>query len=284
MRIASVVGLFAAIIGIALLCVHEFRLLPDPHAVVVRFFNVGQGDSIFVTGPSGEQVLIDGGPDLTALEDLGDSMPFFDRSIDWLVLTHPHLDHVAAFPEILERYSVGHVLITAAAYDNGPYQEFLRLLKEKHIPIVIADPKHDLTFDDGLAFDVLWPPPMYFGQSVKSIHDTCIVMKMTYGTGSILLTGDAETKTEDILESEHVDLHSTILKVGHHGSNTSSSTGFLINVAPKIAVISVGKDNKYGLPKRTILSRLAHFHIPTITTMSGTITVTMTKNAWSETQ
>lgn len=272
------------LIGLGGLAWHEWQLLPDPHAVIVRFFNVGQGDSIFITGPTGEQILVDGGPDLTTLEDLGQSMPFFDRSIDWLILTHPHLDHVASFPEILRRYHVSHVMITGADYSNGRYEEFLTELQQKHVPIMIADPAKDIRFEDGLTLDVLAPQPVYFGKTMSHIHDTCIVFKMLYGSGSILFTGDAETKTEQALLGEHLDLHADILKVGHHGSLTSSSSGFLLAVHPALAVISVGAHNTYGLPKKAILNRLTHFGIPYLTTMSGTITVRMEQSQWRQSQ
>ncbi|HVW66531.1 MAG TPA: ComEC/Rec2 family competence protein [Candidatus Peribacteraceae bacterium] len=277
----SVAVVLLILIGLAFIAWHEWRLLPDPHAVIVRFFDVGQGDSIFITGPHGEQILVDGGPDLTALEDLGQSMPFFDRSIDWLILTHPHLDHVASFPEILKRYRVGHVLITGADYSNGRYEEFLSELHDQNVPVMIADPSKDLHFTDGLTLDVIYPPPIYFDKTVAHIHDTCIVFKMIYGSGSILFTGDAEAKTEQALMNEHLNLHADILKVGHHGSLTSSSSGFLLAVHPQLAIISVGKGNTYGLPKQTILDRLTHFGIPYKTTMSGTITVTMNKENWA---
>ncbi len=267
------------VIGV-FLCVHEWWTAPNGRTTVVRFFDVAQGDSAFITGPHGQQVLIDGGPDLSALEQLGHAMPFFDRTIDILILTHPHLDHVAGFPEILRRYHVGRVIITAAAYENGRYEEFLHLVGAQKIPIVIADPNRDLDLGDGLTLDILWPPPMYFGKTIKRIHDSCIVFKLVFGKNSILFTGDAEESVEEELLSEHIDLHADILKVGHHGSKTSSSSGFLLAVNPALSIISVGAQNSYGLPSPVILNRFHHFSLPFRTTMSGAITVRMEGEEW----
>lgn len=246
--------------------------MPDSTSVTVRFFDVGQGDSAFVTGPHGEQILIDGGPNMDALEELGNAMPFFDRSIDILVLSHPHLDHVASFPQILRRYNIGEVIISGAAYDNGPYQEFLALLTAKHIPILQPTPGQTIDFGDGMQMHLLWPPPIYFGKTVKSIHDTCVVFKLLYGADSVLFVGDMEEVVERELMNAKDDLASTVLKVGHHGSKTSSGTGFLLAVHPKLAIISVAAQNSYGLPSPVTLRKLRDVGIPFRTTMSGTIT------------
>ncbi len=257
--------------AVFLLAFSEYRKLPDHHAVTIRFFDVGQGDSIFITGPTGEKILIDGGPDFSALEGLGSAMPFFDRTIDLLVLTHPHLDHVAAFPEIMRRYHMKHVMLAGAVYDNGPYEEFLSLLHNQQTPLIIPKPGQKIDLHDGLVLHLLWPPPIYFGKTVTSIHDSCIAFKMTYGKDSILFTGDMEEAAEKVLIKERADLASTVLKVGHHGSKTSSGTGFLLAVHPKLAVISVAAQNSYGLPNPMIMKRLRDLHIPIETTMSGMV-------------
>lgn len=257
--------------GVTALIAHECLLMPDGKTVTVRFFNVGQGDSALITGPHGQQMMIDAGPDMRALEELGKAMPFFDRSIDTLVLSHPHLDHVAVFPEILDRYNIGQVIISGAAYDNGPYQEFLSLIREKHIPILLPVPGKVLDLGDGMMMHLLWPPPIYFGKTLKSIHDSNVVFKLQYGDDSVLFVGDLETEMEKELLDEKMDLAADVLKVGHHGSRTSSSSGFLLAVHPSLAIVSVAAKNSYGLPDEDVLARLTHFGIPYKTTMSGSI-------------
>ncbi len=257
--------------GILALMAHEFLLMPDGKTVTVRFFDVGQGDSALITGPHGQQIVVDAGPDMRALEELGKAMPFFDRSIDILVLSHPHLDHVAAFPDIVDRYDIRQVIISGAAYDNGPYQEFLSLIKEKHIPILLPVPGKILDLGDGMTLHLLWPPPMYFGKTLKSIHDSNVVFKVQYGADSVLFVGDLEIEMEEELLERKIDLAADTLKVGHHGSRTSTSSGFLLAVHPSLAVVSVAAKNSYGLPDEDVLARLTHFGIPYKTTVSGTI-------------
>lgn len=255
-------------LGAGLLTWHEFVRLPDGR-VHVHFLDVGQGDSAFIEGPSGRQIVIDGGPDISTLEGLGEVMPFFDRTIDLLIMTHPHLDHIGSFPEILRRYRVGMVLLTGVMYDNGRYQEFLSLLKAQHIPVEIADPAHDIDLGDRVRLDILWPPPLYYKRSIKNVHESSMVLKLIYGKDSILFAGDAEEPIERKLLAAHADIAADILKIGHHGSKTSTSENFLNAVRPKLAVISVSITNTYGHPHPSVLARLAAHHIPVRRTESG---------------
>lgn len=257
--------------ALLLLVLHEVVLVARTKDVTVRFFDVGQGDSAFVTGPSGQQILIDGGPDFRALEQLGKAMPFFDRTIDMLILSHPHADHITAFPEVLRRYNVDQVIMSGAAYDNSPYEEFLTLVTGKNIPVLLPEPGKQIDLGDDLIMDLLWPRPVYLGEGVDEIHDSTVVFKLRYGNDSVLFMGDAEESVERQLLSEGDDLSATVLKVGHHGSRTSSGTGFLLAVDPELAVISVAAQNRYGLPHPSIMRRIRALGIPIQTTMSGTI-------------
>ncbi len=271
---ASIIAL-TILSAIFLLLLHEVWFSPNSKVTTVHFFDIGQGDSALVTGPSGQQILIDGGPDFRTLEQLGKAMPFFDRSIDFLVLSHPHVDHIAAFPEVLRRYKVGQVIISGAAYENGPYEEFLTLVTEKKIPVLLPEPGKQIDLGDDLLMDLLWPPPVYLGEEVDEIHDSNVVFKLRYGNDSVLFVGDAEESIERQLLSKGNDVSATVLKVGHHGSRTSSGTGFLLAVDPELAVISVASKNSYGLPHPSIVARLKAMDIPIKTTMSGTVLWTM---------
>lgn len=239
----------------------------------VTVFDVGQGDAVLLSD-GGYQVLIDGGPDGTVLSHLGHAMPFFDRTIDLLVLSHPDLDHVQSFPELLRRYQIGTVLFTGVDKHSPRYEEFLTLLATEGARIVVADPDEDIVVGR-IHIDVLWPPPQYFGVLKKDANNTSIVLRARGPGGpSVLLTGDMEENEEDEILRAGVDVRADILKVPHHGSRTSSSTGFLLAVNPSLAIVSVAKENSYGLPNEDVMARYAAFGIPLRLTMEeGTIVV-----------
>lgn len=266
--------LLAAVFALTLLLLlREVSLYPRGR-FVVHFLDVGQGDGALLVSPSGKQILIDGGPDFSALEGLGRTMPFFDRSIDLLVLSHPQLDHMRAFPEILRRYAVRGVLMTGVLYDLPQYEEFLALLKEKRTPLIIADPGKDLAMGDGLTLDILWPPPALFGKAMKEVNNSSIALRALFGPHTVLFTGDMEESEEWEILASGADVRADVIKVPHHGSRTSSSTGFLLEVQPSLAVISVGRDNRYGHPHKDVLARYASLGIPVRTTaQEGRITL-----------
>jgi len=261
--------------GVALLpCVfvagREFSLLPDGQTHVYML-DVGQGDSILIVSPSGKRVLVDGGPDLSTLEQLGHFLPFFERRIDLVAFTHPDSDHITSLPEVLQRYHVERMLFSPVEYKSGQYTRLLSLVEEQHIPLIIPDPSQDIDFGDGLVLDVIWPPK----NLVRSSDDTngaSLVMRALAVSGSILLTGDIDAFGEEELLKSGAPLAATILKVSHHGSETATSIPFLLAAKPTLAVISVGKDNRFGHPRPETLAHLASLKIPVRTTMGeGTI-------------
>ncbi len=232
----------------------------------VTVFDVGQGDAVLLSD-GGYQILVDGGPDGAILSHLGGAMPFFDRTIDLLVLSHPHMDHLQSFPELLRRYRIAAVLMTGVDYANPRYEEFLTLLQEENARIVIADPDVDLTVHDFFV-DVLWPTPDFFGVPMKDVNDNSVLLRVGVAHGkSVLLTGDMEEMEERAVLQAGVDVRADILKVAHHGSRTSSSTGFLLAVTPSLAIASVAKENSYGLPDEDVIARYADLRIPLRMTM-----------------
>ena len=262
-----------ALVGGIFLCSHELLRMPDGK-LHVYFLDVGQGDGALIVTPSGKQIVIDGGPAAggTMLPELARHLPFFDRTIDMLVLSHPQLDHIFAFPDILRRYRVSRVLMTGVQYDLPLYNEFLQLIKEQRIPIWIADPTKDIDLGDGVTLDIVWPPPTLFGKAMKDVNNSSIIMRVMMETEGILFTGDAEEKEEHSVLTSGADLHAGILKVGHHGSKTSSGTGFLLSVHPSLAVISSDSGGKYGHPHKVILDRMQALGIPVrVTGWEGTI-------------
>ncbi len=236
-------------------------------------FDVGQGDGILLSS-GGYQIVVDGGPDGGFLSHLGNDMPFFDRTIDLLVLSHPHLDHLSTFPELVRRYHIASVLMTGVDYNQPRYKEFLELLIEEDSQILIVDPMTDLTLGD-MFVDVLWPLPKYFGQEMKDVNDNSTLLLVSIPNGkSVLLTGDMEEGEERDVLKAGVDVRADILKVAHHGSRTSSGTGFLLAVNPELAIASVATDNSYGLPDEDVIVRYETLDIPLRMTMEeGTIEI-----------
>ncbi len=225
--------------------------------VAVHVFDVGQGDAIFIEAANGNQVLIDGGPGARVLSHLGRVMPFYDRSIDVVILSHPHADHLAGLVEALKRYRVGTVLMADAAYSSGEYAEWQRLLTEKKVRGVFAHAGQVVKLAPDAALHVLSPFRSFSsGEPPKNIHAAMVTAKLTVGSSTILFMGDAERMLEQQLVLLGADVDADILKVGHHGSKTSTSDDFLRAVSPDAAVISVGKGNRYGHPHLEVLERL----------------------------
>lgn len=245
----------------SLLLAHEWTRLPDGKLHIV-LLDVGQGDAILITTPGYQRILIDGGPDLSVLERLGEELPFFNRRIDLLVLTHTDADHIRGFPDIIKRYAIAKVLMNGTAKNSSIYSAFLVALQESGAEVIVAESAHDFDLGEGVFLDLLWPTDSILGEDVKDPNNASIVAKLLWKDHSILLTGDIEEEVEEALLKNGTDLRADILKVPHHGSKTSSSTGFLLAVAPKYALMSVGEGNRFGHPHPRILARYEALGIP----------------------
>ncbi len=228
----------------------------------VWVLDVGQGDSIFLKTPAGHTALIDGGPGATpVLNGVGTHVPFWQHDIDLLVLTHPHQDHLMAFPDILARYHIDEVVQTEFTATSGVQAEWLRMVRGRSVPVQYARRGDVISFEGepDVTLRVLSPitPDASYERQGGDINNTSIVLKLGFGNQSILLEGDAQQKAESDMDLHEKDqLASQILKVGHHGSNTSSSPQFLNEVKPQIAIISVGAGNKFGHPASQTLDAL----------------------------
>ncbi|MEK9134944.1 MAG: ComEC/Rec2 family competence protein [Patescibacteria group bacterium] len=223
----------------------------------VNFFDVGQGDSIFIETPQRQQILIDGGPSSAILEKLRKEMPFWDRTIDLIILSHPEKDHMSGLLDVLKRYKVENILWTGVVRDTAEYKEWERLIKEEGAKIIIAHADQRLSLSERLSLLVLSPFENLEGKVFKDSNNTSIVAKLTFGENSFLFTGDI-TKS---VEKELISIDSDVLKVSHHGSKTSSGDEFIKEVSPEIAVISAGKNNSYGHPHQEVLDVLNKYDI-----------------------
>ena len=222
----------------------------------VIFFDIGQGDAILISTPQNKNILIDGGPDKKIIYKIDQYLPINNRQIDLMILTHPDPDHLTGLVEVLSRLKVEKI-ITNGVRDNSPiYLLFEKLIKEKElIPLVIKKPlKIDL--GGGLSLDFFWPREDLENKVLGDNNYFSLVFKMVFKKITFLFTGDADEKTEEEIISLGEDLKSDVLKVGHHGSKYSSSLDFLRKVKPQYAIISCGKNNKFGHPNLRVLKNL----------------------------
>ena len=249
----------------------------DAHGILtVSFLNVGQGDAIFIRAPSGRTVLIDGGPDVSVLRELGRVMPWYSHSIDVVIPTHPDLDHISGLIDVLERYKISYV-VQSSVLGNTPVWDTLERTiaadAQKGTKVITATRGEVIDLGEGAYLEVLSPD-----RSVPHVdtNDGCVVMRLVYGATSFMLSCDAPQSVEDYLVYlGGKDLHSDVLKAGHHGSKTSSSQLFVGFVSPQYAVYSRGCTNKYGFPHEETISTFKQFQIPTLDTcINGIITFT----------
>lgn len=233
--------------------------LPDEY-FHIYFLNVGQGDSILIKTPENHQILVDGGPENKVIEELADIMPFFDKSIDLVVLTHPHADHIDGLTEVLKRYKIGYVLFTGVNFDNRVYDEFLNEIDLQNISVFIAESEVNFSFGDVL-LDIVYPRKQIIGEEYKNLNNSSIGMRILYKDISIMLAGDMEIPDEKQVLDSGIIVSADILKVGHHGSKSASSDEFLKNVDPKIAVIQVGEGNSFSHPHIETLKKFEQMGI-----------------------
>lgn len=241
------------------------------HNLLVAFFDVGQGDSIFIETSEGVQVLIDGGPGSNVLRNLGDVMPLGDRSIDMVVGTHPDKDHIGGLVDVIERYDVSFILTTENQSQSNVYEQYSEAISQEDAEVVYARRGQVFSLGASTTLEVLFPDT---DPSNMESNTSSIVLQLHYGNITFMLTGDSPKGIEEYLvlrDGEH--LQSDVLKVGHHGSRTSTSELFLAEVHPKYAVISAGKDNSYGHPHVEVTDLLFNYGVETLSTAEkGTIT------------
>ncbi|MBI4975261.1 MBL fold metallo-hydrolase [Candidatus Peregrinibacteria bacterium] len=244
----------------------------------IYFLDIGQGDSVLIKTPQNHQMLIDGGPNSSVIERLSGIMPFFDNSIDFIILTHPHADHVNGLIEVLKKYSVNAILMTGVSSKSPIYEEFLRTVYNKKIPVFIAESKTDFKFGN-VFFDVIYPFNQISGEYFENPNNSSVAVKVSYKdelsrvSEKILLTGDLQDIIESKLVDAGIDLKANILKAGHHGSKNASSLKFLNKVKPDFAVIQSGKDNRFGHPHKQTLDNLKKAGVKKIyrNDMDGTV-------------
>jgi len=220
------------------------------------FLDVGQGDSILIKTPQNQSILIDGGPNNKVLEKLGKYIFSLPKKIDVVILTHPHADHVTGLIEVLKRYNIGLIVINGVYLKTDNYNQFLAAAKESGAKVLTAEVGEAIHFGKDLEFDIIAAPDGG-ATNENNANETSIVGKLIYKDFSIMFMGDAPAQIENKVMAYGEGLKSDIIKVGHHGSKTSSFINFLNAVAPKAGIIEVAEKNIYSLPSPAALSRFA---------------------------
>ncbi len=220
----------------------------------VYFLNVGQGDATLIRTPYGKNILIDAGPDLSVVYRLGEELPFYERVIDLVILTHPNQDHILGLLEILNRYQVGQVMTTPLNSSNPIYE----LIKQSADSQGVAWQEiaaGDNFLIDGILFKILYPEKTFVTSAVNQPDNNVfsLVVKVVFQQVSFLFSGDLPKEGEISLVNRNLGLSADVLQAGHHGSKTSTSLKWLQAVRPSYVVISVGADNRFGHPHYRVL-------------------------------
>ena len=241
----------------------------------VTFLDIGQGDAILIETPSGNTALVDGGPAPSALfAALGEALPFWTRRLDLVVSTHNDLDHLGGLAPAITRYQVGQVMVNGLEAHTPEFEQWQTNLEKSGIPVLRGQAGGQVHLGDGVWLDVLSPGAQWVSGTSADSNNNSVVLRLRFGRFSVLLPGDIEAVMEEDLLRQGVWLQAAVLKVPHHGSDTSSTAAWLQAVHPQLAVIEVGKENSFGHPKAEILARYQELGIPVLRTdLNGTIEV-----------
>lgn len=268
---------FALVLAVVCAGVWSVVYAETPHPSGVLTFavlDIGQGDGLYIEGPTGIQIMVDAGPhNGSAVRELPKVMPPGDRTLDAVLETHPDADHMGGFVDVLQRYEVGAFITPAIDKHNATIDALEQELDNQHIPRVIARRGVVLDLGGGAHLDILYPDKDVTSYGDKT-NDGSVMAHLVYGDTSVLLTADDPVNVEQYVMqiASEGELQSGILKVGHHGSKYSTDGAFVQEVNPQTAVISVGAKNTYGHPTQRVLDTLAVHNIKILRTdQEGTI-------------
>lgn len=251
--------------------------------LIVKVLDIGQGDAILIR-VAGQTVLVDTGD----IEQRDKMVAYIKKegitTIDKVIITHPHADHLGGMPGIIDNFKVGHIYDSGKTGTTALYRQYLSLVNKKNIPFTVVTPGTEIIIANDIKLKFLAPDKSLLADN--EINNSSVVAKLIDNKFSMLLTGDAEKESEALMIKGYAsELKSNVLKAGHHGSNTSSTPEFLKAVGPEAAIISVGANNDYHHPHPSTIKKYAADKIKVYRTdLDGTVTITSDGNTYTITK
>jgi competence protein ComEC len=256
----------------------------------IYFCDVGQGDAILIKTPQNKQILVDGGPGDQVLNCLSQALPFYDRSLDLLIMTHPHADHLGGLPKVLGTYEIKKAIFYQVAYPSADFREFVDLISKKQVENLEVVAGDVLALDQQTRADVWYPLSndklKVLGTAIdpydgENVNDSSIILRLVCGDFEALLTGDAPDSVQQLLLGQEMVREADVLKIAHHGGREGLDKNFLQKVTPRLAIISVGAHNRYGHPHAETLAELRQAKVEVRRTdLDGTIEVVSDCDRW----
>ncbi|MGL4873171.1 MAG: ComEC/Rec2 family competence protein [Clostridium sp.] len=240
------------------------------HPLKVFFFDVGQGDSTLIQYKN-FNILIDSGPRDYEDELLSYLSNLNVNTIDYLIMTHPHEDHIGNIDEVIDTLTIKNIYAPNVNNPSTPVSDIIASLNRKNLKIDLLNEDTLITLDNDINFEIFYPPSNLINENLNNYS---AIIKLTFGSISFLFTGDAETDAHDYLYNNYNSIDIDVLKLGHHGSKTSTTKDFLTFTTPSIGIASCGENNKYNHPNKETISLLDEFEIPFLRTdLIGTILI-----------
>ncbi len=270
--------LLISVVFLGILTLYHSIVLTDKNFHLI-FCDVGQGDGILIKTPSGQDIIVDGGPSDNSMVDcLSRNLPFWDREIDAVYMTHPDADHLTGLVEVIRTYNVKYFGMSNAPKSTEVYKELLKSLQDKKIPADLVVRGDKISTKGGFKLETLWPSVAFSNSKSEETNDYSLVQYLSYGKFTALLTGDVASVYLNSLMPTlgRID----VFKSPHHGSKTGVDEFTFQHTKPRLAVISVGAKNRYGHPAPTVLKILKENSIPYIDTRSGDVEIVSDGVKW----
>lgn len=221
----------------------------------VYFLDSGQADTILIRSPEKKNILIDVGSE-KGVREIEKVIPWWDKKIEMIIITHPHDDHISGIPLLLKKYEVDTVFFTGVFCDSPVYQEVIKKIEEKGINLIVPQKEQTIEIEKNCLLHFIYPIESLWNKGAENLNNSSIVNKLICKNKSFLFTGDIEEDAEKEILENGLNIKSDVLKVPHHGSISSTHQEFLDKINPRISIIMVGENNNHGHPSTRIINRL----------------------------